>query len=313
MSPWVRIDENAMEHPKIASLSDGAFRVWMQGLAHCQKFLTDGVITAPAVRTLRFYTPKRRAELLDVRLWEDDGDGAVRVHDYLQWNDSRDAVLFARECGKRRVSLLRDPDLRNQVKERDGGRCRYCSQLVVWHDRRGPHGGTYDHVDPFAGNTAENLVVACRGCNSRKKRRTPKEAGMELLPIPGGSDSGSRSDLNPINRATCGVGVNRSVNSSSSTEGGAGETDSARAGEFCQWYEDKHDEVFRVGYMGSHNDYTTALKLVAKFTDAQLRDAALVWFGMDDDFATRGTRTVPKFASRITACLEIIKRHGLAS
>jgi hypothetical protein len=88
---------------------------------------------------------------------------------------------------------------------------------------------------------------------------------------------------------------------------------SRRAGEFCRWYEDKHAEVFQVGYMGSNNDYTTAIKLAAKFTDRQMRDAAEVWFGMDDDFATNGTRTVPKFASRITACLQLMKAHGIAS
>jgi hypothetical protein len=86
-----------------------------------------------------------------------------------------------------------------------------------------------------------------------------------------------------------------------------------RAGEFCRWYEDKHAEVFGVGYMGSNNDWTTAIRLAGKFTDRQMRDAAEVWFGMDDDFAMSGTRTVPKFASRITACLQLMKEHGLAS
>ena len=33
------------------------------------------------------------------------------------------------------------------------------------------------------------------------------------------------------------------------------------------------------------------------------RDAATVWFGMDDPFASNGTRTIPKFASRASDCL----------
>jgi hypothetical protein len=86
-----------------------------------------------------------------------------------------------------------------------------------------------------------------------------------------------------------------------------------RAGEFCQWYEAAHDRIIGVGYFGSNRDYMVALQLAAKFTDQQLRDAAIVWFGMSDDFATNGTRTVPKFASRITHCLELMQQKGLAS
>lgn len=83
--------------------------------------------------------------------------------------------------------------------------------------------------------------------------------------------------------------------------------DAVRAGSFCEWYEDKHSEVFGIGYMGSQRDYQKALELCAKFTDAEMRDAALVWFGMEDDFAKNGTRSIPKFASRISHCLQIAR------
>jgi hypothetical protein len=82
---------------------------------------------------------------------------------------------------------------------------------------------------------------------------------------------------------------------------------------FMDYYREKHMEVFRVAYMGSNSDYGKALELCDVFTDSQLRDATMVWFGMDDDFATRGTRTVPKFASRVTACLQLMRDHGMAS
>lgn len=88
---------------------------------------------------------------------------------------------------------------------------------------------------------------------------------------------------------------------------------SERAGAFSEWYSDTHERLFQVGYMGTNLDYTKALELCKKFSDEQLRDGALVWFGMEDDFATQGTRTIPKFASRITGCLQVIKAKGLAS
>jgi hypothetical protein len=90
------------------------------------------------------------------------------------------------------------------------------------------------------------------------------------------------------------------------------ETPQQRVREFMDYYSDAHQRIFKIAYFGSNNDYATALKLVATFTDQQLRDAAIVWFGMDDDFATNGTRTVPKFASRITRCLELMQQRGIA-
>ena len=90
-------------------------------------------------------------------------------------------------------------------------------------------------------------------------------------------------------------------------------TEQIRAGDFCEWYGEAHEKHLRVGYLGHpRNDYDAALRLVGKFSDEQIRDAALVWFGMSDDFATSGTRTVPKFASRITRCLELMRQKGIA-
>lgn len=73
------------------------------------------------------------------------------------------------------------------------------------------------------------------------------------------------------------------------------------------WYSETHERLFKVGYFGTNNDYVSALKLVEKFTDEDLRDAALVWFGMEDEFATKGTRSIPKFASRVSGCLELAR------
>jgi hypothetical protein len=101
------------------------------------------------------------------------------------------------------------------------------------------------------------------------------------------------------------------------SEGGVGGTASrddlsGRAGDFCRWYEDTHERLFQVGYIGSRSDYDNALRLCDKLSDAELRDAALVWFGMEDDFATTGTRSIAKFASRATGCLQLVKARGIA-
>lgn len=109
--PWVRIDEHALNHVKILALSHGAFRLWVEGLAHCQKHLTDGAISRAALRGFRYASRPRVDELVasvdsHAPLWTPDEDG-WRVHDYLQWNESREHVLEARKCAKDRMANLR--------------------------------------------------------------------------------------------------------------------------------------------------------------------------------------------------------------
>lgn len=139
--------------------------------------------TAVAGRTLK--------KMRDLGMLErDDELGCERVHD---WDEINPAPKTDPNAA-RRQALHRDPALRRTVRERDGDRCRYCNVGVRWTDRRGQHGGTYDHVDPTGPNAVWNLVVACRACNARKCNRAIEEAGMELLPEP---KSGSKSELGP--------------------------------------------------------------------------------------------------------------------
>jgi hypothetical protein len=108
-----------MEHPKVAGLPDGAFRLWIQGLAHCQKFLTDGRIDRVSLRALRAYSPKRANELVSARLWLEAEEGAITVHDYLDWNESREHVEKVRAQGRERIRRLRGKDGGNAVTARE--------------------------------------------------------------------------------------------------------------------------------------------------------------------------------------------------
>lgn len=314
--PWVRIDENAMDHPKVAGLPDGAFRLWVEGLSYCQRYLTDGRIFARGVKTLRHYSLNRMRALIDGGLWERSDDG-ITVHDYLTWNDSREQVLFARESAKRRVSLLRDPELRQAVKDRDGDACRYCARLVRWSDRKGDLGGTYDHVDPALGNTLDNLVVCCRGCNSGKGRRTPTQARMSLLPAP--IQIGSRSDLDQIKCATRGVVCSEEKEpNSQEREGGSGETMMAADPIAVRRFVDKHQELhlhYRgVPYIGNaRKDYEAACLLVGAFPDVAMQDNLLIYGLNDSDpWMEKGPRTIPKIASQASKYAEELKAKKLA-
>lgn len=109
--PWVRIDEHALGHVKIGALSHGAFRLWVEGLTYCQRYLTDGAISSKALRGFKYSNKARICELVSgfdgrAPLWVTTDDGFM-VHDYLQWNEPRDRVLEKRESAKARMARLR--------------------------------------------------------------------------------------------------------------------------------------------------------------------------------------------------------------
>lgn len=66
---------------------------------------------------------------------------------------------------------------RRAVFLRDRNRCQYCGKTAE----------DVDHVVPRSrggGHTWENVVAACRRCNSSKQDRTPAEAGLRLARPP---------------------------------------------------------------------------------------------------------------------------------
>lgn len=201
------LDDRTPYHPKIVGLSAVAFRHWVNALCYCSAHTTRGNLDA-AVVALRT-APRVVSELVSAGLWEHNDEGLF-VHDWEVHNGRRDEQRVAKRAfDSRRQRLMRDPELRAAVRERDGDRCRYCGRDVNWNDRKSVAGATYDHVDPEGENALANLVVCCRSCNSIKRGRTPSAGGMRLRPAPlppnhasdqvpdqaPDSDPGSKSDL----------------------------------------------------------------------------------------------------------------------
>src|SRR6266581_1613047 len=76
---------------------------------------------------------------------------------------------------------------RRAVFARDGWVCQYCGQAAE----------NVDHVIPRSRGGAhswDNVVAACRRCNSRKENRLPHEVGLRLLTSPSsGPAAGGRT------------------------------------------------------------------------------------------------------------------------
>jgi hypothetical protein len=96
---WVRIHDAAMSHPKLVGLSDKAFRLWVWGLSYAQQHLTDGAIVTEAIPPRM----KRAADdLVQKALWQKQGEG-FQIHDYLDWNDSKETILAKRDGARNRL------------------------------------------------------------------------------------------------------------------------------------------------------------------------------------------------------------------
>lgn len=70
---------------------------------------------------------------------------------------------------------------RRNVFWRDHNQCQYCAKFFKQSEM------TMDHVLPKSKGgpkTWDNIVASCKGCNGKKKDRTPKEANMPLIRKP---------------------------------------------------------------------------------------------------------------------------------
>jgi hypothetical protein len=143
---WIQIDDHFDEHPKLQAIGPAAWGMWLAGLAYCNRNLTDGFIPWAKARSLVSFTylgpddhdERGRivyelaitsgsglaghgedltaaiviAQLLDVGLWE-EVDGGYHIHDYTDWQKSKEQVLAERKASAKRQGIWRDKHKRN--------------------------------------------------------------------------------------------------------------------------------------------------------------------------------------------------------
>lgn len=113
---WVRIDDQFFLHPKVAKAGKDAALLYLGSLTYAAGQLTDGRIEAAAVRLISAMVDvqaKHAKRLVEVGLWE-ECEGGYMIHDYHEYNPSRDKVLATREAraeagargGKQKASNL---------------------------------------------------------------------------------------------------------------------------------------------------------------------------------------------------------------
>lgn len=110
---WLRLSDNYVDHPKFFALSDGAFRLWHESMAYCRRHQTDGLFSFAVMRAFRSFTKSREKQLAESGLWDLVPAMGYRIHDYLDWNPSRDEENERRAVSKAAMRAMRE---RRQAK-----------------------------------------------------------------------------------------------------------------------------------------------------------------------------------------------------
>lgn len=98
---WTKLDDTCDEHPKLLGIPASAGWAWVRSLLYCNRQLTDGLLPKRIATSLG--SVRIRAILVERGLWIENPDGSYLVHDFLDWNPSRDKVLEERRKIRERV------------------------------------------------------------------------------------------------------------------------------------------------------------------------------------------------------------------
>ena len=123
---WFPLEETITDHPKILQAGHKGFALYVAGLCYASKHLTNGFIPMTAVSLLlpdlRAQVAKVAAGLVNAGLWEETS-GGYQVHDYLDYQRSREQVEARRREGAARQRKLQDkrrPAVSNAVTNNQG-------------------------------------------------------------------------------------------------------------------------------------------------------------------------------------------------
>jgi hypothetical protein len=112
--PFIRLSDNYIDNPKFLVLTDGAFRLWHEGMAYTRRHQTDGLIPFVAMRGFPSFTKGREKQLASPHsdganpLWVLIPKTGYKIHDYLDWNPSRDEENERRAGTRDRMRQFRE-------------------------------------------------------------------------------------------------------------------------------------------------------------------------------------------------------------
>jgi len=190
---WVRHDDGAPTHPKHLRLSDAAFRLWYNGLAHANLHATDGLIAREIVHTLDYrhaWTKRQLAalvqEIKDAKLWKEVSAG-YEIHDYEDYQEEATTPVRAarREAARERKRRQRERERARKTGDSDGSHAVTGRDTSRVTDRD-------CHADGHAGVTrGRSASVTQPKADARAEVSQPPDPSR---PVPTRPESSLRSD-----------------------------------------------------------------------------------------------------------------------
>jgi len=199
------IDDGFLDHAKfiraVRVASSAAVHLWLGLMCYCKQQLTDGLVPIDVVSDVHGPAARWRARalqsLIDAGLVERVDENTIRVHDYLDWNDSRAEV--ERKSAARKAGAKRRREL-GAMSDRQQG-----DDAPTTDRQQGDAGATPERRQPVSNDNDElsarvpTLYVTETGRNGDVED-PPLTAPVDPEPTPARRRRSTRSAASGTNR-----------------------------------------------------------------------------------------------------------------
>lgn len=128
---WVRLDDQFHDHPKVVDAGPLAEALFFRGLTYAARYLTDGFVPAGVLRRMGDMDAVAEAgRLVACGLWETT-EGGWLIHDYLDYQPSKERVVEDRAKNARRQDEWRS---RQRAVTADAPSNEYAERNAVTND-----------------------------------------------------------------------------------------------------------------------------------------------------------------------------------
>lgn len=200
LMPWLKTGDNAALYPdlvKARSLGDERTvnelfgwltRCMLQSAAFTKDYLVD-IATVEIMAGARMEALIAIGKKAGLVVGEKTIDGFLYLELIAdpEFMHMRLAAEIAAE--RQRKNDNTNPTVTAAVRLRDGDQCRWCGVVTWWTgDRKSGRAGTYDHLNPVTKTTepatVATMIVACKSCNSARKKGESWDRPLLTPPSP---------------------------------------------------------------------------------------------------------------------------------
>lgn len=177
--PWARFEDDYLSNRKLVTLSTAAIALDMAGIIYSARELRDGVLSAADVHVVTSLIHIRKwqvlaAELVDAHRWHPREEGGFVIHDYLDYQPSRQQILAERAAGRDRKRRERAPN-GHFVRPDSGG-----NPQGIPRESNGSHNAPVPGPGPGPGSPSQNFPETPPNPPRKRRGRSGTSVDFEL-------------------------------------------------------------------------------------------------------------------------------------